>query len=481
LLQLQSDIETSVDRQTQLLPSYVNGKDLNPHTTVDFFRSLWASVTDNFETERPALNEHALTDENRFGLSQIGARFEGRLGSTWRLVLLVDELDAAAATLRDTSTFQRLRNILMEPPFSHHLRIIASGGRTMIDLCGEGSILSLEKTYLAPLTTDEIDQLIDKGFNLTKDQRQEIYELSGCHPYLTQALLGALWETREQPWSEARLLRAVQHVTRDRFGSYRRWIQSFGEHGCAVYRNLVEVGGKVNRRQLQARVKLGTRLSEAIDILEYHGVIEEQGKDVRLRGGMFRDWFNTNYEIELPALPNEAPIASRVDAVFVVHGRNDRLRVAMFTFLRALGLKPLEWTDIKEQTAGLSPYIGDILETGFARAQAVVVMLTGDDEARLRDQFRRIFDPVDEKELRPQPRPNVLFEAGMAMAKFPQATVLVQIGELRGMSDILGRHLLRMDGSLKARTELARALRKAGCTVDTDTAWQTEGKFDVES
>lgn len=29
--------------------------------------------------------------------------------------------------------------------------------------------------------------------------------------------------------------------------------------------------------------------------------------------------------------------------VFVIHGRDNRLRVGIFTFLRALGLDPIEW------------------------------------------------------------------------------------------------------------------------------------------
>jgi predicted nucleotide-binding protein len=109
-------------------------------------------------------------------------------------------------------------------------------------------------------------------------------------------------------------------------------------------------------------------------------------------------------------------------------------------------------------------------------------MLTGDDEVRLRGDLQRQHDPTEERELRPQPRANVLFEAGIAMARFPRATLLVQIGEIRSISDIFGRHLYLMDGSLAARTELARALKnKAGCAVDRDSndAWQTAGNFET--
>jgi predicted nucleotide-binding protein len=31
--------------------------------------------------------------------------------------------------------------------------------------------------------------------------------------------------------------------------------------------------------------------------------------------------------------------------VFVVHGRNEKARIAMFAFLRAIGLQPIEWSE----------------------------------------------------------------------------------------------------------------------------------------
>jgi predicted nucleotide-binding protein len=58
--------------------------------------------------------------------------------------------------------------------------------------------------------------------------------------------------------------------------------------------------------------------------------------------------------------------------VFVVHGRNQAARKAMFAFLRAVGLNPLEWSEAIALTGSGSPYIGDILEAAFSRAQAVV-------------------------------------------------------------------------------------------------------------
>ena len=110
--------------------------------------------------------------------------------------------------------------------------------------------------------------------------------------------------------------------------------------------------------------------------------------------------------------------------VFVVHGRNEKARNAVFAFLRSIGLEPLEWSVAVKSTGKATPYIGEVLDVAFSRAQAVVVLFTPDDEARIKEPFRADNDPPHEIELTGQARPNVLFEAGMAMARDQDRTVL---------------------------------------------------------
>ncbi len=162
--------------------------------------------------------------------------------------------------------------------------------------------------------------------------------------------------------------------------------------------------------------------------------------------------------------------------VFVIHGRDERLRAGTFTFLRALGLDPLEWTKAIQLTGKASPYIGEILEAAFDQAQAAVVLLSPDDEARLRADLLTVDDPASEKMLTGQARPNVLFEAGRAFASHPNQTVLVQFGHVRPFSDVAGRHIVKMDNSVAKRHEFALKLKTAGCSVDMDgTDWQNLG------
>ena len=172
--------------------------------------------------------------------------------------------------------------------------------------------------------------------------------------------------------------------------------------------------------------------------------------------------------------------AANAREVFVVHGKNLDAKDAIFQFLRAIGLDPLEWSVAVQSTGRPSPYIGEILEVAFSRAQAVLVLFTPDDEARLKEEFRQASDPVHETQLTGQARANVLFEAGMAMGRSEDRTVLVEVGILRPFSDVGGRHVIRLNNSTQRRQELAQRLRAAGCPVNLDgTDWHDTGDFDA--
>lgn len=164
--------------------------------------------------------------------------------------------------------------------------------------------------------------------------------------------------------------------------------------------------------------------------------------------------------------------------VFVVHGRNEKLRKSMFAFLRSIGLNPLEWSKAVKATGEAAPYVGTVLDKAFEKAQAVVVLLTPDDEAKLREEFLRKSDPPYEKVLTGQARPNVLFEAGMAFGHHSDSTILVQVGDLRPFSDIGGRHVIHLNNSSARRQDVADRLTTAGCNVDlSGRDWHDEGDF----
>lgn len=167
---------------------------------------------------------------------------------------------------------------------------------------------------------------------------------------------------------------------------------------------------------------------------------------------------------EQPLAPSVSESTPDPRQVFVIHGRNEPARAALFTFLRSVGLKPIEWSQAIGMTQKASPYIGEVLDAAFNAAQAIVVLETPDDIAYLHPSLTYPSDP--ECDAQPQPRPNVLFEAGMAMGRDPDRTVIVELGRVRVFSDMHGRHVVRLDNSVERRQDLAERLQTAGCAVE---------------
>jgi hypothetical protein len=164
-------------------------------------------------------------------------------------------------------------------------------------------------------------------------------------------------------------------------------------------------------------------------------------------------------------------------SVFVVHGRNEALRRAIFDFLRSINLSPMEWSYAVELTGEGSPYIGQVLDAALDHAAAIVVLMTPDEIAYLQPQYG---DGDEDPETKPaaQARPNVLFEAGMALGRDPRRTVLVEVGVIRPFSDVAGRHAIRLSNDTANRQELANRLKTAGCDVDLrGTDWHNTGDF----
>jgi predicted nucleotide-binding protein len=167
---------------------------------------------------------------------------------------------------------------------------------------------------------------------------------------------------------------------------------------------------------------------------------------------------------------------AKYNSLFVVHGRDAKLNEAMFSILRAMGLNPLEWSQAIAKAKGANPDVGKIIDTAMKKVQGVIVMFSPDEEARLKSEFR---GKGDSATLEGQARQNVTFEAGLALGAHPKKTLLVQVGHTRPISDIAGKHMLRLSNSSTSRKELGQRLKKLGFKVElTGTSWLTEGDFD---
>ena len=174
-------------------------------------------------------------------------------------------------------------------------------------------------------------------------------------------------------------------------------------------------------------------------------------------------------------------ISMKSKKVFIIHGRDKKAYDQFVAFLTSLRLDPIEWDQAIGYTNKPSPYIGEIIEAGFEESQAIIVLLTPDEKVRLKKELQH--DKSDSTE-RFQPRPNVIFEAGFALAKYPQQTIFVQMGKLEIddlWSDIHGRHSIMLNNDVDSRRALINRLIIAGCTIDItgSSLWITQGDLNI--
>lgn len=171
---------------------------------------------------------------------------------------------------------------------------------------------------------------------------------------------------------------------------------------------------------------------------------------------------------------------TKENTVFVVHGRDTKLRDAMYELSGALGLKAQEWGHAIRAAPGRggNPYVNDAVTKIMEQAQAIVVMLSPDDEVKLKSQFVARHERSTEGKLRGQSRPNVIFETGIAIGTHHKKTVIVQAGDVKPFTDIGGIHILRLSGSDSSRHDLANRLESLGCKIDRDDDyWLRAGEF----
>jgi predicted nucleotide-binding protein len=168
--------------------------------------------------------------------------------------------------------------------------------------------------------------------------------------------------------------------------------------------------------------------------------------------------------------------------VVVVHGRDKKVRDALYQFLRSIGLDPIEWGQAMKATGKAQPSIPETVDAAFREGAAVVVLLTPDDIVVLAPRLRRPKEPKQETTRMGQGRPNVFFEAGLAFGIYPDATVLVSVGDVKPFSDVSGLHITRLDGGTAKRLEFIEKLKLTGAKVDIDgkMGWMTEGNFEIE-
>lgn len=165
----------------------------------------------------------------------------------------------------------------------------------------------------------------------------------------------------------------------------------------------------------------------------------------------------------------EEPRTTNIDSkkVFLVHGRDEERVNSIKSFLvDEIKLKILSWEDAVSLTGETSPSIFDVVSVALNNAQAVIVLFTGDDEVKLKEDFWEPSDREEEKKYSFQSRPNVIFEAGFSFGVNAKRTIIVQMGKHKDFSDILGKNYIKYDNSSISKEKLKNRLKIAECVFN---------------
>ena len=177
--------------------------------------------------------------------------------------------------------------------------------------------------------------------------------------------------------------------------------------------------------------------------------------------------------------------------VLIISGKDQKLTGDIHYFLRKIGLHPVDSQEYFQGGAS-DPY--KALRATINEACAIVIVLTGDDETRLRQRWcyrgkrekellqQRFYVPddneEDELELSPQPCLNVLFESGVAFATHPKKTILVKRRSLKISSFFADRPCVELGDIYNPRRKLIDILQCFGCAVDlSSNEWLNVGDF----
>ncbi|NOK32027.1 hypothetical protein HMI49_02260 [Corallococcus exercitus] len=150
--------------------------------------------------------------------------------------------------------------------------------------------------------------------------------------------------------------------------------------------------------------------------------------------------------------------------VFIIHGRDRATLQELKHFLKGLGLQAWTFVDEFHESISNTPIV-EIVARGVSKTRAVIALLTPDEFACLVPERREAAE--SERNVRRwQPRPNVIYEAGMAMGLNREGTIMVTVGNVELPSDLDGILHIRLTNGTESRRTLRKKLMQAGCEVD---------------
>lgn len=142
----------------------------------------------------------------------------------------------------------------------------------------------------------------------------------------------------------------------------------------------------------------------------------------------------------------------QTNKIFLVHGRDERMRDAVARFLHAQSLSPVILSEKPNEGRTIIEKFEQEADVGFA-----VVCLSGDDLGKL----------STESDWKPRARQNVILELGYFVGRLERRRVCALLkGDLELPSDVVGVGFVQFDENEGWKLKLGRELKAAGYNVD---------------
>jgi hypothetical protein len=145
---------------------------------------------------------------------------------------------------------------------------------------------------------------------------------------------------------------------------------------------------------------------------------------------------------------------------FIIHGQDRRVREELEKFLKAVGFTILPFHAAAAGEAQVDAVLRNV-ESAVKQADVVIVLFTPEEHASFHDPEtgRYVASTKTGEQMGGwQPRPNVIFEAGIAVASAKEKTILLRIGSVRVSSDLAGLMFVDLDAD-NAKDVLLNRLR----------------------
>jgi hypothetical protein len=218
---------------------------------------------------------------------------------SFRLILLLDEIEAMTRYPWSEILFNQLRALIYDGPLADAVKLVLTGSVKVVQVRHEGSPLlnAVKIAHLKSLSEHDLGTLIARGEGIPDDVSSAIQAQSGRHPFIAQYLMHHLWDDNGLTLATpAQVERVARQMQQQRAADLQGWWEAIGDSGQQAYAVLAAKQDWMGERTLLTEIHSKQPLGQGLAALCYHGLAirDESRQHYHVVGKLFLDWFALN-------------------------------------------------------------------------------------------------------------------------------------------------------------------------------------------